>query len=92
MAIYSKKYYIKGKNGRWKLQSSSTERCFSEFGRWKRSCEMEQGTGDHSFLDVENTRGGLNKKVVRVRTYFADGTKCVRKLITTSNKLPRNKE
>lgn len=90
MAIYSKKYYRKTKNGSWKLISESNERCFSELGRWKRSCEMEQGTGDRSFLDVENTRGGLNKKVVRVRTYFSDGTKCVRELITTSNKLPRN--
>lgn len=92
MAIYSKKYYVKDKKGRWKLESVSMERCFSEYGRWKKSCDMEKGTGDKSFIDFKPTRGGLNYKVTQVRTYFSDGTKCVRELITTSNKLPRSKK
>ena len=92
MAIYLKKYYKKQSNGRWKLVSESTERCFSELGRWKKSCDMEKSTGDKSYIDYEPTKGCLNYKVTQVRTYFSDGTKCVRELITTSNKLPRTKK
>lgn len=92
MAFYTKKYYVKDKNGRWQLKSETTERCFSEYGRWKKSCDMEKKTGDKSFIDFMPTKSGLNYKVTQVRTYFSDGTKCVRELITTSNRLPRRKK
>lgn len=85
---YKQTYYEK-KNGKWKEQPSKDMKINMPYGRWVRSCELDKKTNDKTYLVVDNTKGGLNKKVVKATTYFGEGNKkVVYDLITTSNKKP----
>ncbi len=92
MGLYEKQYYKKDKNGNWKPKGSpAIEKCPHDEGRWRQSCKLEEvkGLGEKTYLSFSSTATGINRKVTQVRCYFGDGTKVVRKLITTANKLPK---
>ena len=92
MGWFKKDVYVKTASGRWKLERSSVENAPTDYGRWKRSCELEKNSslGEKTYFTTDVTRTGINRKVTEVRTYFGKNKKVVRKLITTSSKLPKN--
>ena len=90
MGIYDEKLYVKNKKGKFELVERKIVRAPHDIGRWKRNTEIEARNGlDHTVLQVENARGGLNKKVVKMSTSLGKNEKVVRSLITTSNKLSK---
>lgn len=94
MGLYRREVYKKNRKGDWVLKSSKIENAPHEYGRWKRSNELEKRAGgnDKTYLKTSLTRTGLNYKVDKATTYFGENEKVVRSLITTSNRLPKNKK
>lgn len=91
MGLFRKQNYIKDKKGKWILVKDEIENAPHDIGRWLQSKELERKSDLHErvFLNYQSTKGGLNKKVSKVSSYFGKNEKTVRTLITTSNKLPR---
>lgn len=92
MGLYKKEVFKKDNNGNWQKQSSTIEKAPHDIGRWQRSCELEKKSDlrERSYITHGTTRTGINKKVQQVRSYFGN-EKVVRTLITTANKLPKDK-
>lgn len=90
MGIFSKKVYQKDKNGEWKLVSEGVERISHSEKFWQRSNKQEKKSGfnEHTYLSYQNGEKD-NRVVVFATTYFPDGVKVERKLLTTSNKVPK---
>ncbi len=91
MGLYEKNTYLKDKNGRWHLVGKKIEQAPHDYGRWAQSCALEKrsGLGEKTYINHVPTRTGINRKVTEARTYFGKNEKVVRKLITTSSKLPQ---
>lgn len=91
MAFYRETKYQKDNSGKYQQKETRVSKAPADVGRWGQSGKMErQGTyGERTRFVTEPTRGGLNQKVVRATTYFPDGEKIDRTLITTANRLPK---
>ncbi len=90
MGIFKESYYIKDSKGKWRLQEEKIAKAPHDFGRWQRSAELDaEKYGDETRIFSANTRGGLNKKVVKVVSSFGPNEKVERTLITTSSKLSK---
>lgn len=93
MGLFNTKYYRKNNEGKWVLVKSKIEKAPHDIGRWNQNNHIERNSKykDKTYFTTKPTKSGLNQKVVKATTYFAEGdVKVVRDLITTSNKLPRN--
>ena len=92
MGWFEKTVWKRKANGGWVQESKTLEKAPTDFGRWAQSNELERknGIGEKTYLQVSATKGQLNKKVTNATTYMPDGTKVERKLITTSNSLPKS--
>ena len=86
MAIYERKYY--DKKGKCKLKAYEKLTC--SLGRWKSSQEFDKRDGIKTRLHTGKTRKGLNTICTGCYSKFPDGTKMTTRLITTSNKMPKN--
>ena len=93
MGLYQKEVFIRDKTGQWNLKSSTIEKAPHDLGRWEQTRQLENNSnlGEKTYFDFAPTKTGLNQKVTRARTYFGKNEKVVRTLITTANKLPRNR-
>ena len=91
MGLYKKEIMKKDKNGQWKTIKSEVENVSHDVGFWMRNNELEKKDNYcKSYLDIETTRTGMNKKVSQITTYFNNySEKVVRTLITTSNTLSK---
>lgn len=88
MGLYLEKLFKKDKNGKFKLHETKIVKAPHDVGRWQRSIEIERKNGlDSSILHTDITNGGLNKKVVSIRTKLGNDEIVDRKLITTANRL-----
>lgn len=94
MGLYQKDVFKKDNRGNWRKTKSTIEKAPHDFGRWLRSGELEKksGSNEQTYLKSSPTRTGMNYKVDKATTYFGKDEKVVRTLITTSNKLPKNKK
>ena len=93
MGLYQKDVYKKNSKGNWVKTKTTIEKAPHDVGRWEQTQRLEKHSnlGEKTFFDSVSTKTGINQKVTQARTYFGNNEKVVRTLITTSNKLPRNR-
>lgn len=90
MGIYKEDFYVKNTKGKWELLKTQIAKAPHDMGRWSKSAENDaEKFGDKTFLQMDNTKGGMNKKVTSVVTIFSPNEKVERTLITTSSKLSK---
>lgn len=91
MGLYKREIKRKDRHGHWKTIKCEIENIPHDLGFWMRNNELEKKDNTcKSYIDIDTTRTGMNKKVSRISTYFFDSPeKDVRTLITTSNKLSK---
>lgn len=89
--MWYKQTYYKKENGKWKKESEKNIEANMTYGHWVQSSDLDKKAGYKTYLVVEPTRTGLNKKVVKATTYFPKGRRKVKyDLITTSKRLPKS--
>lgn len=91
MGLFRKQNFVRNKSGNLVLVKDEIENAPHDIGRWMQSKELEKKSDLHErvYMNFQSTKGGLNKKVTKVSSYFGKNEKTVRTLITTSNKLPK---
>ena len=91
MGIYKEQHFIKDKNGKWKKTKTQIVKVPHDLGRWQRNMELDKKSvfDDETLIQVDVTKGGLNKKVTRIVSKLGKNERVVRDLITTSSRMPR---
>lgn len=88
MGIYKENYYKKDKNGKWQLFETKIAKAPHDVTRWEVSAKKDlEKFGDETRIISNQTKSGMNKKVVFVETIFSPTEKVERTLITTASKL-----
>ena len=91
MGIYSKKVYKKDRRSVWNLVSEGVEKIPHNRDFWLKNQDVERSSnlGERTYLVFQSSTRGDNQIVSFATTYFGTNEKVERKLLTTSNSIPK---